>query len=942
MMEKLKKVLEKNWIWPFLAFMIPFVASFFICLGNGMYPFGDNCILHMDAYHQYCPFFIEFREKLTSGGSLLYSWNLGLGSDFVALYAYYLASPMNWLLILCPEGLVIEFMTFTTWIKIALAGLFFFLYLKEHFQLIGKDGKYHLLTVMPALVFSTAYAFSGFVATYSWNVMWMDCIALTPLIILGLERLVKQNKPMLYYVTLAISILSNFYISMIICIFLVLYFVILFFEQKKGKIKACLNFAWYSLLAGGTGAILLIPEAIILSYSGSESNLPETMEWYFSIIEELGRLCTTATPYEGNSHWPNIYCGAFTLLLVVMYVFNKRIKWQKKVPRLLLLAFFIVSFANNYLDFIWHGFRFPTSLPGRQSFLFIFVMLVIGFETYRKRKGNEVWHAIVAAALCIGVLILSLQRTNTAITESYSFMITEVFLIAYMMCFVLKRMSGKKMRPIIRAFAFTLAMAEIIMNMAVTGFYSLSRTSYLAKMDDYDVLIEMAEADALAEAGEGEKIFYRIEDTERKTKNDDSLYGYPSATIFSSLMNIDVSRFFQKVYMEGGKNYYCYNGATPVISSMLSVKYMLSDNAEGENSLRTLVGQSGKYYLYENKYCLPLGFMMTEEAVENWNNDQGNKINQINSLATALGAEDYMLVRISNPDIVVEEGKTTINILSDGIFYVRHQGCDASNLNIRINNGAITRYSKTTHNYLFEIGECKKGDVVTITNSASEEVEFYLYKMNMDAVNQAYDTLSQQTMVTEEYTDTLIKGYIDVEEEGRLIFSIPDESGWTLYVDGVETEIEYFKNTFISTHLTEGHHTIELRYMSPGLALGAVISVTCVALFVVTTVVRKKLAGRRAVVVEADVLDNEDEIDEEDVLDEAEVIDEADVLDEAEVIDEADVMDEAEVIDEAEVLDEAEVIDEADKIDVVDELEETETAEENKELVGDSSEQEIN
>lgn len=860
-MERLKKVLEKNWIWPLLAFMIPFVASVCICLGNGIYPFGENCILHMDAYHQYAPFFIEFRDKLVNGESLLYSWNLGLGSDFVALYAYYLASPMNWFLTLCPEGLVIEFMTFTTWIKIALAGLFFFIFLKEHFQLIGKDGKYHLLTVMPALVFSTAYAFSGFVATYSWNIMWMDCIALTPLIILGLERLVKQNKPMLYYITLAISVLSNFYISMIICIFLVLYFVILFFEQKKGKIKACMNFAWFSLLAGGTGAILLIPEAIILSYSGSESILPDTVEWYFGIIEELGRLCTTATPYEGNDHWPNLYCGAFTVLLVVMYVLNKRIKWSHKIPRVLLLGLFIVSFANNYLDFVWHGLRFPTSLPGRQSFLFIFVMLLVGFETYRKRKGNEVWHAIAAATLCMVVLIISLNKTNTAITESYSFMITEVFIIAYMMCFVLKRIVGKKTRPIIRVFAFTLAMAEIIMNMAITGFYSLSRTSYFAKVEDYENLIEMAEADAIEEAGEGEQIFYRIEDTERKTKNDDSLYGYPSATIFSSLMNIDVSKFFQKVYMEGGKNYYCYNGATPVISSMLSVKYMLSDNAEGENALRTLVGQSGSYYLYENNYCLPLGFMMSEEAIENWDNDQGNKINQINSLATALDAEDYMLVRISNPDIVVEEGKTTITCLSDGFYYVRHQGCDASNLNIRINGGAITRYSKTTHSYLFEIGECKKGDVITITNSASDEVNFYVYKMNMNAVNQAYETLLKQTMVTEVYTDTNIKGYIDVEEEGRLIFSIPDESGWSLYVDGEEMEIEYFKDTFISVHLTEGHHEIELRYMTPGLAVGAVLSAVCVGLFVVTMFVRKKLAAGKVVIVEnVDVIKENSEL----------------------------------------------------------------------------------
>ena len=217
MKEKYKVVLEKNWIWSVLAFGIPFVVSVVICAAHGIYPFGENCILHIDMYHQYCPFFMEFRDKLANGGSLFYSWNVGLGADFIALYAYYLASPLNWLLVLCPKSLVIEFMTFTTWIKISGAGLFFFWFLAEKFSLKKSDGKYRLCTVMPALIFSTAYAFSGFVATYSWNIMWMDSIALAPLIVMGLVRLINKNDPRIYYVSLAVSILSNYYISIMIC-----------------------------------------------------------------------------------------------------------------------------------------------------------------------------------------------------------------------------------------------------------------------------------------------------------------------------------------------------------------------------------------------------------------------------------------------------------------------------------------------------------------------------------------------------------------------------------------------------------------------------------------------------------------------------------------------------------------------------------------------------
>lgn len=195
--------------------------------------------------------------------------------------------------------------------------------------------------MIPALVFSTAYALSGFVAAYSWDIMWMDCILLFPLIMVGLEKLVREQKPGLYFVTLALSVFANYYISIMICIFLVFYFILLFFTQKGGKLKAFLRFAWYSLLAGSVSMVLLLPEIAVLSASGSaEDSFPKTLEWYFSVIAELGRAAAVTTSYTGNDHWPNLYAGAFTLVLVWLYVLNRRISWKEKVPRMLMLCLF--------------------------------------------------------------------------------------------------------------------------------------------------------------------------------------------------------------------------------------------------------------------------------------------------------------------------------------------------------------------------------------------------------------------------------------------------------------------------------------------------------------------------------------------------------------------------------------------------------------------------
>ena len=824
-----------------VAFGLPFLICVIICIGNGVYPFGDNCILHIDMYHQYCPFFTEFLNKLQTGGSLQYSWNLGLGSDFVSLYAYYLASPLNFLILLCPKSHVIEFMTLLIILKISASGLTFFLYIRHHYKLIGKDGRMHKNQMIPALVFSTAYALSGFVAAYSWDIMWMDCIALFPLIMIGLERLVQEKKAGLYYITLALCIFCNYYISIMICIFLVFAFALLFFSQKKGKGGAILRFGWYSLLAGASSAILLLPEIAVLSVSGSaEGGFPKTAEFYFNILAELGRGAAVTSVYTGNDHWPNLYAGAFSLFLVWIYVLNRRISWKEKAPRIAMLVFFLVSFAENQLDYIWHGMHFPQALPGRQSFLYSFVLLSMGFAAVRKRKGTRIWNIAVAAIVSMALLLVAGWYGDETVTDPVSLVITALFICVYAVAFVLTKITGKKKRLAFAQFAVFVAVAELAINMAATGFGTTSRVAYTEKQSDYEKLLEMAKEDN-EETGSG---FYRVEDTGRKTKNDDSLYGYASATIFSSLMNLDVSHLFQSLFMEGGKNFYCYNGATPLSSSLFSVKYMLSDNALEESPYRTLVGGSGKSFLYRNNFSLPLGFVMDEQAIADWNVSTADRMASLNSFASALGTEGQMLY----PATYVTDanaGDTTIDIAEDGYYYADYESCTSDTLTVNRSDGWTKQYSKTSHRYLIELGECKAGDEIHILNSNMESIEFEVYQLNEKVVQQAFDALNAQTMQLTDMTDRKIEGKIQVQNAGRLILSVPADEGWTLYVDGKETEIEPLADALVGVHLEKGSHTIKLCYTTPGVKAGAGFSLGAVVLFMISAYVSTRIRRKR-------------------------------------------------------------------------------------------------
>ena len=208
-----------------MAFILPLLILTAAYIALGVYPFGERQVQIIDSYHQYAPFFSELYRKIWGGESLFYSFAGGLGMNFWAIIAYYLASPLNILVLLFPPGFLLEAFTFLIMLKIALASTAFAYYIRRRFR------RYDVTIVYFALF----YALCGWVLGYNWNVMWLDCLVLLPLIILGLERLVKKGKGLMYGLTLALCIICNYYIAIMVCLFLILYFFVLFFEQRKKK-----------------------------------------------------------------------------------------------------------------------------------------------------------------------------------------------------------------------------------------------------------------------------------------------------------------------------------------------------------------------------------------------------------------------------------------------------------------------------------------------------------------------------------------------------------------------------------------------------------------------------------------------------------------------------------------------------------------------------------
>ena len=788
------------------AFFVPVLVLVVIFAQRGIFPFGEECFLRTDMYHQYAPFFSEFQYKLTHGGSLLYSWDIGMGVNFSALYAYYLASPMNWLVALCPRQFLIEFMTVLIVIKTGLSGLFFTWYLRKH---TGTRE-------FGSCFFGIFYALSGYMAAYSWNIMWLDCILLFPVILFGLERLVKEKKGMVYCIALGLSILSNYYISIMICIFMVIYAAVLviLYPPKKGKEFAATagRFTLYSLLAGGLAAVVLLPEIYALQATASGNfDFPKTVSSYFSIFDMIARHIGNVQTEIGLDHWPNIYCGVAVLMLLLLYLGNKNIKIKEKAVYFSLLLFFYASFSVNVLNFIWHGFHYPNSLPCRQSFIYIALVLVMCYKAYLELKNTPWKHIVMAFWGAAAFVILAEKLVDNE--EQFHFAVfyaAILFLALYTGCIYLYH-SRKWCRDGVLLAVLGLVFCESAVNMAVTSIPTTSRTAYVKDNEDTMLL-----ADSIRSS-----VFYRIEKGESRTKNDGAWMNFPSASLFSSVASAAMSDFFKSVGCESSTNAYSVKGSTPFIDALFATRYGIYPDQQPADGLKEQIGRQGSMWFYENKYTLPVGFVMPQDMETNWVLDSGNPANVQNDLSSVLGVSNLLV-----PAEGVSEGKKfTFTADASGDYYVYVTNKKVEEVSAEIGERSLS-FDNVDRGYFLELGYLPKGQEVILQSKTdgNPAMQAEIWRFDPEAMEEIYQCLSKSPLELSSWMDTGLAGSINTPEGGTMFTSIPYDKGWKIWVDGTAVSGRPVFDAFLGVDLEPGEHKIRLSYEPQGLKTGAVIT----------------------------------------------------------------------------------------------------------------------
>lgn len=823
----------------YLSFLIVSVLMLAIFIAQKIVPFGNNSITLVDSVHQYLPFYSEYRDKLINEGSLFYTWNIAMGSNFVSLSAYYLSSPFNYLFLLFGKENIALVSCVIILLKVSLSSVTMAYFISH------KDNK--KVKNLRVVAISVCYALSNYVIGYSWCSMWMDCIILLPLVILGFERLMKEKDPKLYTIALFLTLYCNYYIGFIICIFMVLWFFVYNHQGIKNFFTNGIRFAVYSLTSGGLTAFLLIPAYFgIMATAASTESFPK-WKWYGNIFLMFKQQLFLTEPITNQTFdgGVNLYCGMLAVFALFLYIFSGRIKLSDKIRKILLLAILMVSFNSELLNYMWHGFHNQYGIPNRFSFLFIFVLLIVTYDVLREIKRMHVLYIISGALFTSSFILLCKLQTGNSI-KNYSIITSLCMVVIYGIICSLHSIRKIKRKTFSIAIS-CVCIVEILINASCgfleNGHVSLDR--YFTNSSD----VTRAYLDVKESAKEDNIGFYRAELMESTVLDEASWHNMPSVGIFCSTVLGGVVDTMGDLGFYSAANEFLYRGSTPFTNSIFNVKYLLKRENDLNNFDFNYSKTISNVDIYQNPYPLSLGFCVNEKTKE-WKRENENVFESQTKLANYMtGFESYFtyvdpafVVSSDTCSTSIEENKITftpyesgdasfllsINIEEAGDYYVNCRGNNINKIHFYV-NGADYAYDRYQAQ-IFHLGELKEGDYVAVEycyknlDTTTKTAHFDMRIHHDKIYNNHYDVLSENMLNVTAYDDGYIMGDVNMPEGKTLFTSIPYDEGWTVYVDGKKTEYYKICNAFIGVDMSPGEHKIEMVYVPKGLYIGIAIS----------------------------------------------------------------------------------------------------------------------
>ena len=834
------KLFFKTYWTYFVSFIIPIIIMIGVYLSQGIYWNSDTSPLLGDGFHQYVIFDVALRNILYGNGSLFYTFTSGLGLNFYALSSYYLGSFLSPLVYFFNLSNMPDAVYLTTLLKFGLIGLSTYFSLNKLFQSIPKPLK---------LALSISYALMSFTVSQLEIKTWLDVFILIPLIITGLHLLITEKKFILYFTSLSILFIQNYYFGYMTALFLIFWYLCQISWDFKTRKSSVLDFIITSFLAGMTSLIMTLPTLFDLQTHGEKltevTKFQTESSWYLDLFAKQFIGSFDTTKYGAI---PMIFVGLLPFILTILFFTLKSIKFHVKLIYAIFFAFLIASFYIEALDLFWQGMHTPNMFLHRYAWIFSTLLIYTAAEVLNRLREIKIWNFLISLFLVVtGFLATIYLKSHYSFLTNLNILLTLEFLIVYslLLLAVIKKFISVNLFAILISLFI---MVEISLN-ASSQMDGIAKEWGFASRSAYSRDIPSIESFSTYIGNS----FTRTEKLQTQTGNDSMKFNYNGISQFSSVRNRSASSTLDKLgFKSSGTNLNLrYANNSILADSLFGIQYNISETPIDKYGFQD-VYQKDNLTLYENQFSLPIAFAsqsvyndvkFNEHTLDN----QASFLNQLANVNFDYfspiphdkieNTNDLISVTSSsNEDAAIQY---QIEVPENSQVYLSFTNLHFSNdkqkkVDILV-NGEKNIFTTDNAFSFFNLGYTKEKKTfnIHVNFPGNSQVSFEsptFYRLDTQTFTEAIQKIKEQPVTVSTSKNKVFATY-DVQQDTSIFFTIPYDKGWSAYQDGKKIEIKQAQTGFMKVDVPKGKGTITLSFIPNGFITGAICSFTSLLLF---------------------------------------------------------------------------------------------------------------
>ena len=845
------KLLRRRFCYGTLSFFVPFILVLLGIAALLVMPFGKHSLAITDAKY-YLNVEMFFARLLRGEENFLFSFNNGLGQNEWSSLSWGGLAPASVLSIFASRETIPFWFNFICAINISLCGLTMYILLAR-FQ--GPK--------LSHLIFSTSYALMGYNVVNCYQTLFFIGPQILPLMVLGLIRLLQGRSPLLYILSLAACIFCNFYFGFMLCVASVILFAVWFFMHRTAlgvrRVRVFSRWAVSSAIAGLLGAPMWLPA--LKAFSGG-GRLEQTKLKEFSFVENMPFIRMFSKLFTGANStnelvegMPNIFCGILVVALVILYFMNRRREKGKKRAAGLVLGFYLLTFTFPAFTLLMHGGTHTNWFPFRYSFVFSFFLICLAAEEY---DGIEEV-SIGDTKRCGLALLLSVMAVFSLRFEFVSggsvFLDFLLLLIMWLAFYFHKREPAKAPEKLMAMVLLIVVCGNLYANFIIS---TKKVREWELNMDQYNYNISVSGTliDAVKAKETG---FFRMEKDYSESSSvgaDPYLYDYNGVSHSGPAERMFVHQGLLRLGIGwGGLRHFYSDGVPAATDALLGLKYLVAvRDLELEKDYEGL-SQTANVTAYSNPNALSVAILandgieeiaMGDSIFENlnliWCTMTGKNMPVFTSVedvtftlhnpfdSQSVNSEELKEGASSKEtgenDAQITESYITYSFVAEksGPAYVY----DTSIIASEYGKDAPATYACGFH----EAGETVTGVFPIYDKSQLTTEEFRAACANLvfavadnEILEEYAKELNSRNISFNAVHENDLTGSFTVEEDRRILFTIPWDEGWTCYIDGQKVPIDKTWDLFMSVEAPAGSHEYEMKFfpawMDYGLILGA-------------------------------------------------------------------------------------------------------------------------